>query len=276
MRLNRALRFAFFSGQTQRLQLLRSDREPTVGCVCRYGAQPPIELLRQFMDHGGWYDRKERTFKSLVDIVMLCAMGPPGGGRNPITPRMSRHFNLIATTTFEHSTCVFIYKTIIDWYMDQMAASGSVKKLSGPIVTATVDIYDTIGKEKLPTPAKSHYTFNLRDLAKVFQGLMAASKKCWNEEEALLRLWVHENQRVFSDRLTDDTDRKWFTELLDRMLQQHMKKSFQQVIPTGVVMFVDFLQGSDNGEYVEAKDLNALIGALCCIYAMLTKPCMAC
>jgi dynein heavy chain len=55
-----------------------------------YGAQPPIELLRQWTDYGGWYDRKERTFRRIVDTVLLAAMGPPGGGRNHITARMVR------------------------------------------------------------------------------------------------------------------------------------------------------------------------------------------
>lgn len=32
-----------------------------------YGAQPPIEILRQLLDQNGWYDRKDNTFKQIID-----------------------------------------------------------------------------------------------------------------------------------------------------------------------------------------------------------------
>lgn len=68
-----------------------------------YGAQPPLELLRQYLDHKGWYNRKELTFIKLEDVILLSAMGPPGGGRTSITNRLVRHFNIIAYPELDRS-----------------------------------------------------------------------------------------------------------------------------------------------------------------------------
>jgi dynein heavy chain, axonemal len=86
--------------------------------VEKYGAQPPIEILRQFMDQGGWYDRKDNKhpFRTLEDLMVIAAMGTPGGGRAHITPRFQRHFNLISFANFEDSAMKQIFGGILKWY----------------------------------------------------------------------------------------------------------------------------------------------------------------
>jgi dynein heavy chain len=59
-----------------------------------YGSQPPIELLRQFCDFSGFYDRDKLTWKAIEDVVLAACCAPPGGGRNNLTPRLVRHFSM--------------------------------------------------------------------------------------------------------------------------------------------------------------------------------------
>ena len=184
-----------------------------------YGAQPPIEILRQWMDHRGWYDRKENEFRRLVDIQFCAAMGPPGGGRTRITQRYVRHFNLINFVNFSDESLARVFGTIIDWRLAQGYAA-PVKQLSEASVLATLTVYNQISKSLLPTPAKSHYTFNLRDLSKVFQGILMSDATFVKDKDGFIRLWAHECLRVFHDRLIDDSDRTWFKQLIGSTVKE--------------------------------------------------------
>ena len=74
---------------------------------------------------------------------------------------------------------------------------------------ATLEVYKAVAEGLKPTPLRSHYTFNLRDFAKVVFGICLAHKGDIRDKETAIRLWIHETARVFGDRLIDDPDRLW-------------------------------------------------------------------
>ncbi|GCB75068.1 hypothetical protein scyTo_0017288 [Scyliorhinus torazame] len=222
-----------------------------------YGAQPPIEILRQWMDHHGWYDRKMiGTFRQLLDINFVCAMGPPGGGRNPITARYTRHFNYLSFIEMDDISKLKIFSTILDSWL---CNADEVKLLNEPLVAATIKVYSTITSQLLPTPAKSHYTFNLRDLSKVFQGILMAESANTRTKVLLLRLWYHESCRVFKDRLVNDSDRNWFEKLVHSKLLE-LGTNFEEVAPQLPVLYGDFMAiGSDNRIYQFIDNMEKMV-----------------
>jgi dynein heavy chain len=228
-----------------------------------YGAQPPIEILRQMLHWGGWWDRKEIEWRTFIDMIFVSAMGLPGGGRTHLTCRYTRWFNVVSVVPIDDEGMTRIFSTILNWFMQQFSTI-SATAVTGPIVQATLDVFRTVSKELLPTPLKSHYLFNLRDLAKVIQGVMNTSPADASSAEDFYRLWVHESRRIFQDRLINDDDRNWFSKLQSEMSTKYFKKPIDALIGPGadgkgLLLYGDFMVRGldyDKRQYSQITDMK--------------------
>lgn len=134
-------------------------------------------------------------------------MCPPSGGKNPVTPRFSRHFNIVTCGNFDKPVMQKIFNNIIDVHVRKEGIMGTdTARTLKQVVDATIDIFMFAQENLRPTPAKSHYLFNLRDVSRVMNGIQMMKNFEHGSKKKLVRLWVHECGRVFSDRLNDEQD----------------------------------------------------------------------
>ncbi|KPA83847.1 putative dynein heavy chain [Leptomonas pyrrhocoris] len=218
-----------------------------------FGAQPPLELLRQWMDNGYWYDRTSRSKRLVNDMQLLCCMTY---GRPDITERLLSKLNVFNIAFPAETVLVSIFSSILG---HRFAPYADLKGYVDAIVRATIEVYMKVSTDLLPIPSKSHYLFSLRDLSKVFQGIYGCYLEALTSKEQLVALWVHESQRVFADRMNDPADKVWFKQLLNERLNNsfqtkwanmlkarssHLKN--QTVSENENPIFVDFLDGEQD------------------------------
>ncbi|CAH8627144.1 unnamed protein product [Schistosoma bovis] len=226
----------------------------------QYGSQPPIELLRQYQDFHGFYDRDKLEWINIQNMILCSACGPPGGGRNSITSRLIRHFALFVIPSPSEISLKQIFSSIINGYLLEFPQG--VRSVGDSIVNAAVEIYSRMAKELLPTPTKSHYVFNLRDLSKCIQGVLQGDVSVIRNKQSISRLFYHEAQRVFHDRLINQEDKMFFNQILSEMALKYFGETIEaETFTKHPILFGDFLRpGIPRSErlYEEINDMDKL------------------
>ncbi|CAL1673547.1 unnamed protein product [Lasius platythorax] len=210
--------------------------------INEWGDQITNEVVRQLMEYKGFYSLdKPGDFCTMQDIMLLAAMHHPGGGRNDIPSRLKRQFNIFNCTLPSNKSMDTIFSVIGQGYFCTTRFSETIVNFLPKLIPLTRILWQQTKAKMLPTPAKFHYVFNLRDLSRIWEGILRIERAECESITTLLKLWEHECTRVIADRFTTAVDKEWFQNTLRRTMEKILGPDFQYYSPIETY-FVDFLR----------------------------------
>ena len=164
-----------------------------------------MELLRQLMDKGGWYDRNEYYWKNVENTSTICI-----SKHTELPQRLMQHFTQLNIPSISQGRFDYIFKTLLDDSMRTKEYPDTLQAFTSDIVSNTIFIYNSISEKLNP----NKFLFTPRDLRRVFEGINMANPNTVNSVQSLATLWVQEFSRVFVDPMKSEADKDWIRLLL--------------------------------------------------------------
>ncbi|NXM72263.1 DYH9 protein, partial [Serilophus lunatus] len=195
--------------------------------VDTYGTVQPHTLLRQHLDYGHWYDRSRLSLKEVTNVQYVSCMNPTAGSFT-INPRLQRHFCVFALSSPGQDALSRIYSTILVQHLTSGDFSEAVQKSAQQLLSLALGLHRRVAATFLPTAAKFHYIFNLRDFSNIFQGLLFSTPEYVKEPQDLVKLYLHESSRVYRDKMVEANDFSTF----DKIQREMVKKFYDDIEET--------------------------------------------
>ena len=204
-----------------------------------YGTQNALSLLRQVMDHRSYFDRADLSCrKEVADVQFLTAMNPTAGSFT-VTERLQRLFTTFACLTPSDADLAHIFRSIASGHLARFAPD--VAACAAPLADAAVRLQRAVAAKFLPDAERFTYTWTMRELAAVFEGVCAARPEFTPTPAHLQRLWLHEAQRVFGDRLVDAGDAAGFDAELRAVVKAAWKDADADALLAPPLIFTTFV-----------------------------------
>nr|XP_014970450.1 dynein heavy chain domain-containing protein 1 isoform X3 [Macaca mulatta] len=216
------------------LHLATSDPEKS--------CQPVLETLRQAMD-GTVYAHSTLELQTLQPTVnFLATVTVPGYCERPLCPRLFRLFTVLALESMTQATLLDRHVPIIQAWLERFPSVERERALARALVRASVEAWEAVCNCFMPSPLHPHYHFSPHSVSHLLSNLQLLPNRTGsrgfvdypNHQEHLrrvsglrgtrltimmatrnvVRLWLHEAQRTFCDRLDSPRERSYCAKLL--------------------------------------------------------------
>ena len=223
-----------------------------------YGTQNSIALLTQIMQHGSIFDREDLGFrKEIVDTQMIAAMNPTAGSFS-ICERAQIRFSTFDCAMPSKEDLQTIYTSLFEGHL--MGFDEKVLESGHHIVHGGIELMDHVATKFLPSAIKFTYNWNMRELTNIFQGLCLSKEEYFQKPLEMVRLFIHEAERVVMDRLVTEKDIAEFEHMLQETvkkdIEHHMKLESDKLFETPLI-FTNFATRTD-GTYLEVPSMEKL------------------
>ncbi|XP_076969925.1 dynein heavy chain domain-containing protein 1 isoform X3 [Tamandua tetradactyla] len=260
------------------LHLAASDPEKS--------CQPVLETLRQAID-GTVYTHTTLELQTLQPTInFLATVTVPGCCEHPLCPRLFRRFTVLALGSMTQATLLSRHTPGIQAWLEHFPSVEREGTLAKALVQASVDAWEAVRSCFMPSPVHPHYRFSLHSVSHLLGSLQLLPTRvgsrgfvtCPNHQEHLhrvsglrgtrltimmamrnmVRLWLHEAQRTFCDRLDSPRERSHCSKLLLEVAQsifcwgsdpqgkEHMEDKEEEKVP----------EVESEGELAQWEDLS--------------------
>jgi len=228
-----------------------------------YDTQTAIALLRQQADYHHWFDRNKLMIRENKNCQLLCAMNPTAGSFF-VNPRFQRHFWLLAVPFPEQASLITIYSTFMNGHFKKFKQG--VQDLVPAVIKAALALHAGVVASFRKTAINFHYEFNIRHLSNMFQGLLVASPSHFQDPEKLVRMWIHESERIYGDRLVSVEHLNTYKNLANEISKKSfarfsMVRFFQKENPEPLI-FATFAHGITETIYDQIHPFDNLVTLL--------------
>ncbi|KAJ1566153.1 Dynein heavy chain 2, axonemal [Nowakowskiella sp. JEL0078] len=195
------------------------------------GNRPIWEFMRCLLSYQGYWSNS-KIYRKIGNISLLFAGDVLRNGSLNLPDRLLRHLSVLYFPMSKKTIEIFLNNKLHETFN---ATENGLKVKLHCIIQATIDLFDDLKSQLLVTSKNPLIFFNFSDLAKIFQGISRVHQSIFSDNHSLSKLWIHECNRNFSDRLIGKE-----YEIFQNCLMHVCKQSFHCEINPSQIFFSDF------------------------------------